>query len=429
MSFCLVPLVVDYLRTHSLSELEAAHGVYARWDSEGTKFSLNYDQLEAVDADPLSQQCRGLILRPKISWARTGLEDRAKVVIGETRVLAWPMDRFFNHGQGSAAEVDLSDPKTVVYEKLDGTLCIVYFDDLKNKWCIATRSVCEADLPVDGWGNYTFDSLFREAFLNTSGQEFASAMTHMGGAGALTWCFELLTPENQVVVKHSDKRVVLLTVRGRDDGLEAHHPSLYAESINVPMAPSHRADSMDALVAFVNSRAGTDYEGVVACQLLSVPNENGAMARRVKIKSAAYLMASRIRTTIGASPRNVMELILLDQVDDLLPILSEDQKVKVETMRSQLRDFMHAYDLKVTGLLAEVASHGPLSDHVRRKTFARLVNQSEIWMGPAMAIYEGKAHGVHDWIMKHRERTNTKRFPSAFLETLCRAVEIHNRMA
>jgi len=145
----------------------------------------------------------------------------------------------------------------------------------------------------------------------------------------------------------------------------------------------------------------------------------GAVALRVKIKSAAYLMASRIRTTMGASPRNVMELILLEQVDDLYPILQDDQVARVDSMRSELRDYMHNYDLRVTALLAEVEEQGPMSDHLRRKTFARLVNQNEVWMGPAMARFEGKVHTIHEWIMRHRERTNSKRFPSGFLDTLC----------
>jgi len=269
------PFVLDFLRTHSLTDLETAHGVYARWDNEGTKFSLSYDQLEAKDSDPVSQQCRGLILRPVVSMAHLGSEVRSKTIVGECLVLAWPMDRFFNYGQEAAAEVDLSDPKTMIYEKLDGTLCIVYFDDLKGKWCVATRSVPEADLPVDGWGEYTFASLFEEAFLATSGgwDSLHHAMEEVGGTGGLTWCFELLTPQNQVVVKHKDKRVVLLSVRGREDGNygESHDLRWYANQIQVPMAPCHQAGSMDALVAFVNSRSGTDYEGVVACQLVTAP--------------------------------------------------------------------------------------------------------------------------------------------------------------
>ena len=57
-------LVQNYLLSHSLDELYADHGVKARVATmRGYKASFNYDQLEATDADPLSQECRGLVLR------------------------------------------------------------------------------------------------------------------------------------------------------------------------------------------------------------------------------------------------------------------------------------------------------------------------------------------------------------------------------
>jgi len=413
-----LPLVCTYLRSKSLADLEAEHGVYARIDRY--KFSLNYDQIEAKDSDPLSQECRGLIL-----CTVDGHTPDRNEVIGATKVLARPMNRFFNLGQGSAAEVDLSSPDTVVYEKLDGTLCIVYFDLYKGKgeWCIATRSVPSANLPIDGFGEYTFDTLFREAFLATTGRDFTQAFNECGGDGGLTYCFELLTPNNQVVVKHSGKRVVLLTVRHNEDGGEAWHLDMYSDPLGVPVPVCHRADSIEALVAFVNSRNGNEYEGVVARQNIARQGQNGSFSRRVKIKGAGYLMASRAKTTIGASPRNLLELILLEQIDDLLPILSEEHAKMTEDMREDLRVYMHDFTEKFHKALSEVTALGPMSDHNRRKTLARSLGQNNIWMGPAMALYEGKAKSLHDWILKHKDRTNDKRFPSGFLDTLVKLIQ------
>ncbi len=55
-------LVQKYLETHSFANLAAEHGVYASFSKSGHKFSLNYDQIEAKESDPLAQECRGLIL-------------------------------------------------------------------------------------------------------------------------------------------------------------------------------------------------------------------------------------------------------------------------------------------------------------------------------------------------------------------------------
>ena len=55
-------LVQKYLETHTFGDLAKEHGVYASFSKSGHKFSLNYDQIEAKESDPLAQECRGLIL-------------------------------------------------------------------------------------------------------------------------------------------------------------------------------------------------------------------------------------------------------------------------------------------------------------------------------------------------------------------------------
>ena len=58
-------LVQKFLETKTFGDLARDHGVYASFSKSGHKFSLNYDQIEARESDPLSQQCRGLILALK----------------------------------------------------------------------------------------------------------------------------------------------------------------------------------------------------------------------------------------------------------------------------------------------------------------------------------------------------------------------------
>ena len=91
-------LVREFLLVKSLEDLEREHGVKARVHDH--KFSLNYDQIESREDDPLAQECRGLILRP------TELQGSIDVArpLGDTIVLARPFDRFFNYGQAAAAE-------------------------------------------------------------------------------------------------------------------------------------------------------------------------------------------------------------------------------------------------------------------------------------------------------------------------------------
>lgn len=425
------PLVCEYLLTHSLEQLAEEHGVYARFSTKNPKkFTLNYNQLEARDADPISQECRGLVLEMENRLPESGdlAHPELVTVIGATKILARPMNRFFNYGQGAAAAVDFSDAGCRILEKLDGTLCIVYHDSRKNEWCVATRSVPDADLPVDGFGEWTFRSLFIKAIEETSTFSWKEICKVLDDrAPNQTLCFELMTPYNQVVVKHPKCRVALLAVRDNDTGQEWSYEAIKdfwcdCEMLNVPPAQQWKLVTIEDIAAFVNSRSGLDHEGVVAVQYNKNQNDSLCSARRVKIKSAAYLLASRTRSVIGASPRNLMELILQEQIDDLLPVLTDEQKAAAEKMRADLRDYMRRFDHVFHEKMKELKELEPMSNHVRRKTFARMVGGSEMWMAPAMAMYEGKAKSIHEWILAHKDRTNDKSFPSGFLDTLCKTV-------
>ena len=140
-------LVQEYLKTHTFGDLIKDHGVYPSFSKSGRKFSLNYDQIEAKENDPLAQECRGLILAPVdgqpvyCELDLNGKRHYENVGPGETVILAYPMKRFFNHGQGSAAEINWHDPKLAVLEKLDGTLCIVYHDWV-TKPMVRGNSLC-----------------------------------------------------------------------------------------------------------------------------------------------------------------------------------------------------------------------------------------------------------------------------------------------
>ncbi len=122
-------LVQKFLETNTFGELEDQHGVEASFDKQSVKFSLNYNMINAKDDDKLSQQTRGLILasvsgksfasEAKMVNGRLSFKD---VCPGETSVIAYGFDRFFNAGQVSAAKIDWNDPKLAVLEKKDGTL-------------------------------------------------------------------------------------------------------------------------------------------------------------------------------------------------------------------------------------------------------------------------------------------------------------------
>lgn len=378
-------LVQEYLLTHSIAALYRDHGVKCRIASERNyKMSLNYDQLEAVDSDELSQECRGLVLRTV-----DGSPMSQDGVVGETCVMARPFDRFFNCGMGAAANVNLDAADTVLENKYDGTCCIVYFDDIQSAWHVATRAVCEADLPLNGW-----DMTFRDLFEKTLACDFALWSEKLDRS--MTYVFELCAGANQVVVQHKTDYIVLLGVRETLTGRE-YWPAT-SSILGVKSIETYRLGSVAEITEFVQGRDPREFEGIVACQEVSP-----GVFNRVKIKSAQYMAYSRLKDAV-ASPRNVMTLILGEKLDDAFVVMSDDMKVSATKMqdgvRAMLKDYRVKYD-EVSALVAEATSE-PWGSAAHRKAFARSAHQSGIWFDPAMMQYAGKCSGISGYIEAKR---------------------------
>lgn len=375
------PLVLDYLLTRSLDDLMADHGVRL---SPGTatpyKASANYDQIAARDTDPLACECRGLVLG-KTDGSPIPLQGP----VGHLEVFARPMDRFFNLGQGAAAPFDDGDllhAEARVMEKVDGTLCIVYRDPVADGWCVATRSVPDADRPVDGFGDYTFRSLFELAsrlHLRLPWGHFTAALDRR-----LTYCFELTSPRaGSGVVQYDDHRLHLLAVRDTGSGEEMPIHLL----THLPIVADHNLRSLADLRAFVESRPPTEAEGLVI--RLPWRTSTGGY-HRVKVKSTAYTAAHGLSSEAGASPRNLLRVILAGRWDDVGPICRPHVRDRGDQFAEALARWCRDLDYAAAMLRAE---HG-----TDRKAFALAVKEGNLPIGPMMAIYTGQVANTRGYI-------------------------------
>src|SRR5579885_1189732 len=312
-------LVKDYLRNHTFRQLEEEHGVCARPNATMDKFALNYDQILAKNGDPVAEQCRGLVIRPKADLAIAG-QDWKDVRVGEIEVLAWPMCRFYNHGDPAAANIDWSHPSLKVYEKVDGTCIILYWDPLHGKWHAGTRSVPEADLPINAGnleiGDATFSQLFLQALKLTreevSGKpvdwvvDGPEKVIHLNKE--LTYVFELVSPHNQIVVVYPEPRVYLLAARHTQTGKEVPIETLRIEHVRRPKTWEIR--DVAALACFVDAADPSQLEGAVVCV------QTGASFQRLKVKNKTYVLAHKSKDTVTSSARNALEAVILDKADD-----------------------------------------------------------------------------------------------------------------
>lgn len=378
------PLVLDYLRTHSFAELFAEHGVKARLSTDGSKASLNYDQIAIKNGDLLAEQCRGLIVRVNPD--------------GTHGLLAWPMSRFYNEGDHHASEVNWQDPELKIYEKLDGTMCVLYFDPLKSDWFIATRSVPEADLPLSGGvmtsENITFSQLFwraLDATLNAQNlvpdasgllpDATSVEMWKKKLCRQITYVFELTSPLNRVVVKYDVERVTLIALRDLNTGRECHDVEWYGRELGVPTPKTWKLGNASAVHAFVSSCNPAELEGAVACD---------SSGRRVKVKSKAWVLASRSKDSVMTSRRGALESVLDGSIDDVIPLVAWEVGCELVKLRAKTREYFKGVDERFKQYMDESSGS--------RKTFAGFVMTNDEFAAVFFKMFTGEFKSSVDFI-------------------------------
>lgn len=391
-------LVQEFLTNHSFSDLEKEHGVYASISKNNRKISLNYDHIETKESDVLSWDCRGLILSRSDFSEFDVLSDNKidkNVVIGDTQIVAFGLRRFFNYGQGSC-NINWDDSNLQIIEKLDGTLCILHIDLFTQKWCVATRSCPDADLLMDN-GIFTFRTLFEKALKDTCGQTFEEYTSKLDSK--ITYCFELTTPYNQIVVHYPNNSVTLLSARDLVSLNELDISKI--ETYGVPTVQSYKYNSINDLLSWVSNRNPKKYEGVVA---------KDSNFNRIKIKNAEYVAFHRIKDSVSKSPRTCLELILSEKEDDAISFLPEEIVKNLLKLKSSVQNLIKEHD----------QIYSSISHIEDRKSFAlklqELAKERNIWVTPLFQIFSKKADSVHDFINKNKTLDGS--WNNAFLDKI-----------
>ncbi|MBI3964138.1 MAG: T4 RnlA family RNA ligase, partial [Chloroflexi bacterium] len=233
---------------------------------EADLYVYNYTPKTQYDAHwtPETRACRGLILD------------------GTGAIAARPFEKFFNLAEHAD---QLPKEPFEVYEKLDGSLGISYW--LEGRPYLATR------------GSFVSEQARRGTRL------LHERYGHVRLDPSLTYLFEVIYPENRIVVDYADREdLVLLAIVETSTGREVPLVDL-----GFPVAQRH--DGLTDLES-LTSLVGTNREGFVV---------RFASGLRVKVKLDEYVRLHRLLT--GLSPKHVWELrrdgANLDAVLDRVP--------------------------------------------------------------------------------------------------------------
>ncbi len=228
---------------------------------------LKYDQIESKKNVPEIDECRGLILDEDNDYA----------------VVSYPFKRFYNAHEGHAVAIDWES--VTVQEKNDGSLCVLYWYD--NKWNVQTSGTPDAS----GCVNDSNDT-FHELFFNTWYALNYKLPVNTG----FCYIFELMTTDNQVIVRHEKPRIVYIGCRNLQT-LEEWLPIPPSLS-NWEACKTYELSDMEAIEASLDGTSPVEREGVVCVD----KNFN-----RIKIKSKAYVALHHLSD--GLSSKRLLEII------------------------------------------------------------------------------------------------------------------------
>lgn len=216
---------------------------------------LNYTEKAQFDGlwNDVTSQCRGLIVN------------------SHDKVIARPYDKFHNY---SDADNQYLDSPATITDKMDGSLGIYW--EYNGDYGIATR------------GSFTSDQALHGTYLMKT--RYKSFLNEMGAD--LTYLFEIIYPENRIVLNYGFDDLVLLGARDIQEGY-----TVPPESLTEWRGRRTTTFRYKTLREALEAPQRVNAEGYV----VSFPHNE----HRIKIKQADYIALHKIVT--GLTKRRVWE--------------------------------------------------------------------------------------------------------------------------
>ena len=294
--------VQEFIKLNGVMALaDAPLNIKVREYPEAGYFMLNYDQIESPKSDPISMECRSLI------------------VDKDGNVISRSFDRFFNFGEMPEFYADFDISRAVVATKYDGSLIKVYWSPATNRWEISTRS------QAFGEGPHTMGGVFRDWVLNAMGliEDTFQGLMRECADKEYTYIMEYVGPSNRIVTRYEYEHMVLLAVRHNQDGLYLNAGSTIvdlfkAHGMNIVNTATFPLSSFEDIVKAAEDLPTLE-EGFVCWDPVS--------NKRVKIKASSYVAIHHLRDNGVPSAKRIYTLVLVNEQDEYLSYFPEDRKM------------------------------------------------------------------------------------------------------
>lgn len=305
-----------------------SYGIKIKQDKDGLAI-FNYD-IDCDFSSPIVQEARGIIID-------TDTVD----------VVCWPFRKFFNSTESHADPIDWNHAR--VQQKIDGSICKLWWNPKRNRWQWSTNGVIDASEVHISENTMSFYELIMKALEYTYIKEAeANGLLDRD----YTYIFELVSPENQIVIHYDTTRLFSTGKRNNKTGAE-----------EVPVIPGVTRpreyplgtydDCIKAAEALNTDSDEIRDEGFVVVDD-SVKNTDGSW-NRLKIKSPIYVSPHHAINNGVITPKRALEIILNEQQDDIPYSARTDSLLKwYEAQYAEFKYMVQQYIDYVRGLYEEL---------------------------------------------------------------------------
>ena len=275
-------------------------------------------------------------------WDEYTLNCRGLILDFNGNVIAKPFPKFFNYEEHTP--LDIPNESFEVYEKLDGSLGIIY--NYNGEWYVATRGSFHSDQ-----ANKAKEMLDRKYPYQTL-------------IPGRTYLAEIIYPQNRIVVDYgTDEKLVMLGCYDNETGLEVTIDDMVNDGWDVVMKYKTWGESYDLLKEEISK----DKEGYVI-------RFSGGF--RMKIKGEEYVRLHRILTNF--STKDIWELLKNGEpFEPFLERVPDEFDDWVKRTAMNLRYSFHSIDERA-GKLHDGFRYGKYNDvdpEPTKKEFAEYVKQ------------------------------------------------------
>ena len=261
------------------------------------------------------RECRGLIFD-----------------IGTGNLISRPYHKFFNVGEKEETQlnkINLYEPH-VVLEKLDGSMIRPILTP--EGFRLATKAgitdvAMNAEVFIADKPHY--DTFIRKCFQRN-----------------ITPLFEWCSRKNRIVVDYPEDQLILTGMRDKTTGCYVYYDAMlkYATAWNIPVVKAVNGLPVQNINLFVKQvREWDDGEGIV------LRFDTGHM---VKVKADDYVLRHKSKDSISQE-KNVLQTILEDAVDDLVPLLTPEDAERVLAFQRAFHAGLDEVALEMAELFVE----------------------------------------------------------------------------